>query len=116
MAKEVKTLTKKALAEDLADKQGLTKKAATEMVNYVFDEMAKKTVLRRLCKHVETDFESIEAKLAWDEGAGMDFSNGSAVQYDETVVDAFSNEEVQEIEVTEIVDDISDAPMPDMFK
>lgn len=82
---------------------------------YSFDEMAKKTVLRRLCKHVETDFESIEAKLAWDEGAGMDFSNGSAVQHDETVVDAFSNEEVTDIEVTEIIDDISEAPMPECF-
>lgn len=81
---------------------------------YSFDEMAKKTVLRRLCKHVETDFESIEAKLAWDEGAGMDFSNGSAVQHDETVVDAFSNSEVEEIKVTEI-EDISDMPMPECF-
>lgn len=41
MAKEVKALTKKALAEDLADKHGLTKKAAGEVVNFVFDEMAK---------------------------------------------------------------------------
>lgn len=41
MAKEVKTLTKKVLAEELAAKQGMTKKAATEAVNYVFDEMAK---------------------------------------------------------------------------
>ena len=82
---------------------------------YSFDEMAKKTVLRRLCKHVETDFESIEAKLAWDEGAGMDFSNGSAVRHDETVVDAFSNSEVEEIKVTEI-EDISDMPMPEVFK
>lgn len=81
---------------------------------YSFDEMAKKTVLRRLCKHVETDFESIEAKLAWDEGAGMDFSNGSAVQHDDTVVDAFSNSEVEEIKVTEI-EDISDMPMPECF-
>ena len=24
-----------------------------------FDEMCKKTVLRRLCKHIETDFESV---------------------------------------------------------
>lgn len=82
---------------------------------YSFDEMAKKTVLRRLCKHVETDFESIEAKQAWDEGAGMDFSNGVTVQHDETVVDAFSNSEVEEIKVTE-VDEISEAPMPDCFE
>ncbi len=41
MAKEVKILTKKALADDIAEKQGLTKKAAAEIVNYVFDEAAK---------------------------------------------------------------------------
>ncbi|MBP3891693.1 MAG: HU family DNA-binding protein [Solobacterium sp.] len=40
MAKEV-NLTKKLIAENLADAQGLTKKAAAEAVNYVFDEMAK---------------------------------------------------------------------------
>ena len=36
-----KVLTKKVLAEQLAAKEGMTKKAATEAVNYVFDEMAK---------------------------------------------------------------------------
>lgn len=40
MAKEV-ILTKKSLADKLADEQGLTKKAAAETVNYIFDEMAK---------------------------------------------------------------------------
>ena len=37
----MKALTKKALADDLAAKFDLTKKAANEVVNYVFDEMAK---------------------------------------------------------------------------
>ena len=41
MAKEVKVLTKKDLAEGLAEKEGLTKKAAAEIVNYVFDEAAE---------------------------------------------------------------------------
>ena len=41
MAKEVKVLTKKDLAEGLAEKAGLTKKAAAEIVNYVFDEAAE---------------------------------------------------------------------------
>lgn len=40
MAKEL-NVTKKVLADDLADKLGLTKKAATEAVNFVFDEAAK---------------------------------------------------------------------------
>lgn len=36
-----KVLTKKVLAEQLAAKEGITKKAATEAVNFVFDEAAK---------------------------------------------------------------------------
>ncbi len=39
--KEPKILTKKILADEIAEKQGLTKKAAAELVNYVFDEAAK---------------------------------------------------------------------------
>lgn len=88
-----------------------------------FDEMAKKTVLRRLCKHIETDFESIEAKQAWDEGAGMEFTNTSAVKDDTEVVDAFADNVVADAEMTEIVDGdvideeaIADMPMPDCFK
>ena len=93
-----------------------SKASQSKAWKYSFDEMAKKTVLRRLCKHIETDFESIEARNTWDEASGMEFTNGNMVQHDETVVDAFSNEEVTEIEVTEIMDDISEAPMPDAFK
>ena len=84
-----------------------------------WDEMAKKTVLRRLCKHIETDFETIEAKKAWDEGGDSQVTNR---QNDpEELVDAFSVREVEEIEVeeievTELVDDIESMEMPDAFK
>lgn len=40
--------------------------------NATVGEMYKKTVLRRLCKHIETDFETVEAKKAWDDGSDMD--------------------------------------------
>ena len=80
-----------------------------------FDEMAKKTVLRRLCKHIETDFESVEARNTWDEASGMEFANGNSFERDNTVVDVFSDSEVDEIKVTE-VDEISEAPMPDCFE
>lgn len=40
-----------------------------------FGEMAKKTVLRRLCKHIELDFDSIEQKKAWDETSDMEFED-----------------------------------------
>ena len=79
-----------------------------------FDEMAKKTVLRRLCKHIETDFESIEARQAWDEGSGMQVAQKTSNP--DEVVDAFAQAEVEDIQIREINDDISDAPMPDVFK
>lgn len=39
------------------------------------EEMYKKSVLRRLCKSIETDFDTIEQHEAWDEGSGVDFTN-----------------------------------------
>ena len=39
--KEPKILTKKILVEEIAENQGLTKVAATALVNYIFDEAAK---------------------------------------------------------------------------
>ena len=83
---------------------------------YSFDEMAKKTVLRRLCKHIETDFESIEARQAWEEGSGMEFAEVSIQRSDGDVVDAFSNETVADAEYTEIQEDVSNMPMPDNFR
>lgn len=71
---------------------------------YSFDEMAKKTVLRRLCKHIETDFESVEAHNAWEESAGMDFTTTGTYHEQEQVVDAFS----QEVIDTEFTDDKSE--------
>ncbi len=41
MAKAVKTTTKKTLAEALAGEFNMTKKAAAEAVNFIFDEMAE---------------------------------------------------------------------------
>lgn len=38
-------------------------------------EMYKKTVLRRLCKLIELDFDTIEQKQAFDEGSGLEFKN-----------------------------------------
>ena len=38
---------------------------------------AKKTVLRRLCKHIELDFDNIEQGKVWEESSGMEFKNES---------------------------------------
>lgn len=78
-----------------------------------FDEMAKKTVLRRLCKHIETDFESVEARQAWDEGSDMHVIQRNSNP--DEVVDAFSASEVDEIQIKEVCEDVDQYPMPDVF-
>lgn len=71
-----------------------------------FDEMSKKTVLRRLCKHIETDFNSVEAHNAWEESSGMEFTDNNVPKSNpEEVVDVFNNDE-PEIVVTEIPADM----------
>lgn len=64
-----------------------------------WEEMAKKTVLRRLCKHIETDFESVEAGKAWEEGSGMTFTNNKPEPGE--VVDVFQQPDI-EVESTVI--------------
>ena len=57
-----------------------------------YGEMCRKTVLRRLSKHIETSFESIEARSAWEDGSGMDFANTAMQVNDrEEVIDVFEN-------------------------
>lgn len=38
-------------------------------------EMQKKTVLRRLCKLIDLDFDNMEQRRAFDEGAGVEFDD-----------------------------------------
>ncbi|MCF8009589.1 MAG: recombinase RecT [Halanaerobiales bacterium] len=62
-------------------------------------EAYKKTVMRRLCKTIETDFNQ-EQKRAYDEGSGMEFDNNKnrekeSSPFDEDVIDA-DYEEVEE--------------------
>ncbi|NFO48024.1 recombinase [Clostridium botulinum] len=40
-----------------------------------FGEMAKKTALRRLCKHINIDFDNIEQLNAWEDGSDMEFES-----------------------------------------
>lgn len=77
------------------------------------EEMAKKTVLKRLCKHIETDFDNTEQKEAWDADNDAVFEKSEPSE----VVDAFAAqpEEVKvEAEVVEegeqMTLDIPDVP------
>jgi recombination protein RecT len=42
-----------------------------------FGEMAKKTVLRRLCKHINLDFSNVEQQKAWEEGSDSEFNSST---------------------------------------
>lgn len=71
-------------------------------------EMARKTCLRRLVKHLDTDFETIEAKKAWEEGSDFDENKASKPLVTDIVSDPFA-ERVEVIEedgtvTSEVVD------------
>ena len=40
-----------------------------------FGEMARKTVLRRLCKHIQLNFDTIEQQQAWNSTSDVNFEN-----------------------------------------
>lgn len=76
-----------------------------------WDEMAKKTVLRRLCKHIETDFESVEARKVWEEASD---SNIVRNEKSDEIVDAFAEESVIDVEYQEVDEEIPE--YSDVFK
>lgn len=81
-----------------------------------FDQMCVKTVLRRLCKHIETDFESVEAHKVWEETSSMDFSVNKPTPGD-IVSNPFAKKEEPEEEPIDVeAVEISDEPIPDCFK
>lgn len=79
-----------------------------------WDEMAKKTVLRRLCKHIECDFESIEARQTWEE------SSDSVVKQEKSdeVIDVFAEKPENPLEspIEETVEDAVYTEIPNDFK
>lgn len=89
--------------------QGKTWKAS-------FGEMTKKVCLRRLCKHINTSFESAEMRQTWEEASGMEFTSKNNYERDE-VVNAFADDpddsNVIDSTATEITEDIE---IPECFK
>lgn len=77
-----------------------------------YEEMAKKTVLKRICKNVETDFDNSEQRAAW-EADNKEYEMQPTAPAD--VVDPFatSDEEADAIEVEATVTDI---PEVEQFK
>lgn len=83
-----------------------------------WDQMAVKTVLRRLTKHIDTDFESVEAHNAWEEGSGMEFTNTSSAIDHSNIVNAFAPapEEPAEVFVESEVVETESIEIPENFK
>lgn len=81
-----------------------------------FDEMCKKTVLRRLCKHIETDFESVEAHSAWEDGSGMDFTTTVRSTEQEEVVDVFNEQPEEVTDVEAVVVEMEQMEFPEGLK
>lgn len=77
-----------------------------------WDEMGKKTVLRRLCKHIECDFESTEMFNAWEDGS--DFDANAKRETSEIVSDPFAQPEPIDVEA-EVVD-MADEDLPEFMR
>jgi recombination protein RecT len=75
-----------------AVRNNYSKAATSKAWKNSWDEMAKKTVIRRLCKHIETDFETVEAHRAWEEGS--DFTVKQEKGDPDEVVDVFKDKVV----------------------
>lgn len=58
-----------------------------------WNEMAKKTILRRLCKRIPTDFETVEARDAWEAGSDFDPDKGVVKGNPAKMVDVFAKKD-----------------------
>ena len=85
-------------------RQAFSKSKNSPAWQNTWGEMAKKTCLRRLCKHITIDFENTERQLAFDEGSDMDFKRVKASEDKIDVID-ISSQAVDESEVVEQVEE-----------
>ena len=71
-----------------------------------YGEMAKKTVLRRLCKLIDLNFETIEAKMAFDDGSDFDVKGNSKPDEPVPAKDVLADVvDVEAVEITEETDE-----------
>lgn len=81
-------------------------------------EMYKKTVLRRLCKNISLDFDSIEQRQAWEDGADAEFDKQPAKAKAKNILDVESDDSIlaEEVEYEIINDEIPEDELPDFMK
>lgn len=105
-----------SLAEINSVRNNYSKASQSKAWKFSFSEMAKKVVLRRLCKTIETDFENTEAHAAWEDGSGMEFTTSTAPVNDrEEVIDVFEDVSGEQ-EIADITEQIEAMEMPEGMK
>lgn len=105
------TMSKKEI-EAVRDNYSKMPKGPTWTKSY--GEMCKKTVLRRLCKNISLDFDSIEQRQAYDDGADTEFKDQQ--QPKGKAKNILDDKEIEEAEYSIIDDEIPDDELPDFMK
>jgi recombination protein RecT len=105
------TMSKKEI-EAVRDNYSKMPKGPTWTKSY--GEMCKKTVLRRLCKNISLDFDSIEQRQAWEDGADTEFKDQQ--QPKGKAKNILDDKEIEEAEYSIIDDEIPDDELPDFMK
>lgn len=77
-------------------RQTFSKAANSKAWKDSYGEMCKKTVLRRLCKLIDLNFDTAEAMQAFDDGSAFDVKNPKQAE-PEKAVDVFATIEATEI-------------------
>ena len=81
-----------------------------------WSEMARKSVLRRLCKHIECDFETVEAMKAYEEGGDLD-SNVINKPATGDISNPFEDmQQMPEVQTEATVIEKSEEDLPDFLK
>lgn len=83
-----------------------------------YGEMCKKTVLRRLCKNISLDFESIEQKQAYEDGGDAKFENETPKGKAKNILNQKDIEDkvMEEVEFSIVDDEIPEEELADFMK
>lgn len=84
-----------------------SKQASGKAWTNSYGEMCKKTVLRRLCKLIDLNFDTAEAMQAFEDGSAFDVK-GKENKEPEKATDVFAEENIVDGEFTEVANEQSD--------
>lgn len=101
---QYETMSKKEVD---AVRTGYSKQSTGQAWTKSYSEMCKKTVLRRLCKHIEIDFESSEQAKVYEESADVEFKKKREIVKPTSSLDSFEGD-VIDLEVEQIEEEKED--------